>query len=113
MGILQTRSQRDQLLVCLIAQLVEHCAGIAKVRSLSLIRVDFFLSKRYFRSYLNGDHYCDDHSVFKLATLLNSNSFSNFVLLDDDTSHIMFELNTAIFFVNSRFLSYSPDQIPG
>ena len=49
----------DQLPVGLLTQLVEHCAGIAKVMGANPEQAWFF-SRSHFHYCLNSVHYCED-----------------------------------------------------
>ena len=72
-----TNLQRDQLPVGLIAQLVEHCTGIAEVMGFkSRSSLTFF--GLYFHNCLSCVYNCDDQSCLRLsvkAKTLGSNEF--------------------------------------
>ena len=51
----------DQLPVGLLAQLVEHCTGIAEVMGSNPVQAwIFFFFRRSFHYYLSSVHYCED-----------------------------------------------------
>ena len=57
-----TNSHNDQLPVGLIAQLLEHCTGIAEVMGSNPVQTWIFF-RLSFRNYLSCVYNCDDHSL--------------------------------------------------
>ena len=55
-----TNQQNDQLLIGLLAQLVEHCTGIAEFIGSNPIQGWIFFFRPYFYYCLSSVHYCED-----------------------------------------------------
>ena len=55
-----TNQQNDQLLIGLLAQLVEHWTGIAEVIGSNPVQGWIFFSRPYFYYCLSSVHYCED-----------------------------------------------------
>ena len=67
----------DQLSVGLLAQLVEHCTGIAKVMGSNPVRAWIFF-RPYFHYCSSSAHYCEDH--FHSNNYMVSRLFFFFIL---------------------------------
>ena len=73
-GIFSTNSQRDQLPVGLIAQLVEQCAGIAEVMGLKPVQAWIFFQALISQMLIGCVSNCDDQSCLYSVDLLTFSS---------------------------------------